>query len=126
MARQIIMLEDVTPNRGASEPLIYRYAMWLSVPSARQAFYANASATSAVSKGPNAATAGELTAIQNGSILEVVETINVIGMNLAQIEAALVARFTQAQTFLNGQGSNSWDHYGTFWDGATWTLNTVG
>ncbi len=125
MARQIIILEDVTPDRGIGEPLVYRYVFWLAVPSARQAFYANATATSQVSKGPNAASAGELSAIQSGAILEIVEMINVVGLNLTQIEAALVTRFTVAQAALNSASANSWDHYGSSYDGSSWTVNTV-
>ena len=125
MARQIIILEDITPNRGAGDPLVYRYVMWLSVPSARQLYFANPAAVSAVSKGPNPATAGELTAIQSGAILEQVETINVIGMTLTQIEAALVTRFNAAQALLNSGSGNPFDHYGSFWDGSSWTVNVV-
>jgi hypothetical protein len=126
MARQIIVLERVNPQAQSSEPLIYRYALWLSVPSARQPFFANASATSAVASGPNKASAGELTAIQNGSIKEVVDTINVPpGTTLAQVETQLQAIFTAAQTALNASTANNWDHYGSSFDGTTWTINTV-
>lgn len=126
MARQIIILEDLNPGRGPNEPLIYRYALWLSVPSARQTFFANASATSAVALGPNKATATELTAIQSGAIKEVVDTINISpGTTLAQIEATLQAVFTAAQALLNSSAANPFDHYGTEWDGTSWTVNTV-
>ena len=122
MARQIIILENQNPGRGATDPISYRYAFWLSVPFARQTFFANATATSSVRD----ASAGELTAIQSGSIKEVVAVFTVIpGTTIAQIESSLVTQFSAAQTALNSLAANSWDHYGTTWDGTTWTLNTV-
>lgn len=124
MARRIIILEDLRPG-SADGASVYRYALWLDVPLARQTFYANGSATSAVNKGLNAASAAELSAIQSGAILEIVEQIDVRGLTLAQIQSALVSRFNTVQAFVNGAGANSWDHYGTVWDGTVWTLNTV-
>jgi hypothetical protein len=122
MARQIIILENQNPGRGATDPISYRYAFWLSVPAARQSFFANASATSAVI----GLSAPELTAIQNGSIKELAGVFTVVpGTTVAQIEASLAAQFTAAQAALNSAAANAWDHYGTTWDGATWTLNTV-
>ena len=123
MARKIIILENLTPDRGPGESTIYRYAMWLDVPAARQAFVAKTAATSVVTKGPEAATAPEIALIQSGAILEVVESIDVRGQTLVQIETSLAARFTVAQASLNA--ANDWDHYGTSWDGAAWTINTV-
>ncbi len=122
MARQIIILENQNPGRSGGDPIAYRYAFWLSVPSARQTFLANATATSAV-KG---ATAAELTAIQNGSIKEVIGDFSVgAGTTIAQIETGLAALFASAQTALNSAAQNRWDHYGTTWDGTTWTTVTV-
>ncbi len=122
MARQVIILENQTPNRGSTDPISYRFAFWLSVPAPRQTFLANATATSVV-KG---LTAGELTAIQNGSIKEEVGIFQeVAGTTISQIEVKLAAAFTTRQTAINNGSTNLWDHYGTTWDGTTWTLVTV-
>ena len=122
MARQIIILENQIPGRGATDPISYRYVFWLSVPAARQTFFANATATSAVI----GATGPEISAIQSGSIKELVGVFSSApGTTIAQIEASLATQFATAQTALNSAAQNPWDHYGTTWDGATWTLVTV-
>ena len=122
MARQIIILENQIPGRGSTDPISYRYAFWLSVPASRQSFFANASASSSVKD----ATAGELTAIQSGAIKELLGVFqSPPGTTIAQIEASLAAQFATAQTALNSAAQNPWDHYGTTWDGSTWTLVTV-
>jgi hypothetical protein len=122
MARQIIVLENQIPGRAPTDPITYRYAFWLSVPVTRQTFFANATATSAVRD----ATAPELTAIQNGSIKESVGALSAApGTTLTVLEATLVTQFTAAQTALNSAAQNPWDHYGTFWDGTSWTIITV-
>jgi len=122
MARQIIILENQNPGRSGGDPISYRYAFWLSVPAARQSFYANANAVSAVKD----ASAGELSAIQSGSIKEKVGVFSVpSGTALGQIQSGLVSQFNADQTALNASSANQWDHYGTNWDGATWTHVTV-
>ena len=120
MARQIIILENQHPTRTGGDSISYRFAFWLSVPAARQTFYANASATSAVKD----ATAGELAAIQNGSITEFVDRFEVpSGTTLAQIQAGLVSQYNAKQAAVNNY--NPWDHYATNWDGASWNTVTV-
>lgn len=122
MARKIIILENQNPGRQSTEAISYRYAFWLSVPAARQGFFANATATSAV-KG---VTTGEISAIQSGSIKEQVGTFTVPpGTTLAQIQAGLISQFNEAQAVLNSQAANLWDRYGTNWDGSVWTSVTV-
>lgn len=122
MARKIIILENQTPGRQATEPISYRYAFWLAVPAARQSFFANATATSAVKD----ASASEISAIQSGSIKEQVSVFTVPpGTTLAQIESSLATQYAAAQTALNAQSANPWDHYGTTWDGTSWTVVTV-
>ncbi len=122
MARQIIVLEDQNPSRGDGDPISYRYAFWLTVPTARQSFYANASATSRVKD----ATTAEITAIQNGSIKETVDNFSAAaGTTLAQIQTGLVAQFNAAQAVLNSSASNAWNRYGTFYDGSAWTMKTT-
>ncbi|GAC1700095.1 MAG: hypothetical protein NVS9B4_00850 [Candidatus Acidiferrum sp.] len=126
MARQIIILENHTPGAGPTEPQIYKYLFWLNVPVGRQPYFANAAATSAANKGPNAATAAELLAIQNGAVKEVIETINVApGTSIAQIQAILTSALTAAQSALSSPSANPWVHYGSSHDGSIWTINTV-
>jgi len=122
MARQIIILENQIPGRGATDPISYRYAFWLSVPTARQPFVANATAASNVKD----ATAGELSAIQSGAIKELVGVFSAApGTTIGQLESYLAAQFAAAQSAFNSSSQNPWDHYGTTWDGTTWTLVTV-
>lgn len=116
MARQIIILDQV----GLPSDSNYNVAFWLAVPAARQLFYANATAKSQVI----GATANEVTAIQSGAVLEVItQYTHIKGTSLAAIEADLQAAYAAAQTALNN--NNQFNHYGTSWDGTTWTIVTV-
>ena len=125
MAKKIIILNRL------NEPsdMTFRYAMWAVVPAARVSAYANATATSAYS----GATAAELLAIQNGQVTERVvvwqataavpiATIQAAtaAVPIATIQAALVAEFAKFQAEINAR--NPTGRFGTFWDGATWTL----
>ena len=113
MARKIIILEmnPVLPGETA-----FRFAMWADVPAARQARYADAALTSAVV----GISAGELTALQNGSVVEKVEDARwPAGATVAQIQALLVARYTAFQAQITA--ANPWQRYGTNWDGTSWT-----
>jgi len=70
------------------------------------------------------ATAPELTALQNGSVVEHVEEVNYpLGTLIATIAADLVARFNAAQSALTAM--NPFNRYGTFYDGTSWTQITV-
>lgn len=113
MAKQIIILERPDVNR-------FTAIFWLSVPSARQAFYANAAATSAY----KLADAGELAAIRSGAIVEQTEDVSFIaGTTQTQIRAALVTKFTTRQAAVDAL--NPWDKYGSFYDGSAWTAGGV-
>lgn len=113
MARKIVILER-TPNTSM---IGFRYAMWADVPTTRQSFYANAEATSEVVN----ATQAELTQIQQGKITErTSETQFALGTPLATIQAALIVDFNAFQAEINAK--NPWTHYGTNYDGSTWTL----
>jgi hypothetical protein len=119
MARQIIILERNT--RGSN--IEFRAAFWLAVPTLRQPLYANASAKSQVLDG--SVTAGELTAIQNGSVVEQVDTFQYpSGNTLASIEADLQAQFTQRQADFNADSAR-FQRYGSSFDGTTWTLKNI-
>lgn len=123
MARQIIVTtQDVTVAPGV---YVFQVVYWAAVPAARQTFYANAGATSQVT----GLTAPELTAIQNGSVAEKAARFSILnnGQSLAAlfptIQTQLQAEFATWQAFVNA--SNPWVHFGTSWDGTTWTVQTI-
>ena len=112
MAKQIIVLETTPKGR-------LRAAFWLSVPVARQPFYADAGKKSQYKD----ATAGELSSITSGAVVEQVGEFVVGGMTNAQIRTMLQAEFTTRQNAISTD--NPWTRYGTSWDGATWTNGGV-
>lgn len=112
MARRIIILDQ-------TDAQTWRWAMWADVPAARQSFYANASATSAVKD----ATAGELSSIQTGAIAERVGQSAFPGMTVTNVQTALIAAFNAFQAEITN--ANLWSRYGTSWDGTTWTPKAV-
>ena len=112
MATQVIVLETTPKGR-------LRAAFWLSVPVARQPFYADAGKKSEY----KSASAGELSAITSGAIVEQVGEFVVCGMTNAQIRTMLQAEFTARQNAVNAY--NPWTRYGTLWDGTTWTAGGV-
>lgn len=98
----------------------YSAALWADVPASRQSFYANAAAKSVWS----GATAADNTAMQNGSVVETVISQRVpAGTSIAQIETFLQNHWQTFQNQINN--SNPWNHYGSTWDGTTWTVVTV-
>jgi len=115
MARfRVIVLEQPKDNSSS-----YRYVLWADVPVARQSFYANPGASSVWS----GATAADIAAIQNGSVVEYVDSQSVpIGATLTQIETFLQNRWTQFQDYITN--FNPWIHYGSTWDGTTWNVVT--
>lgn len=116
MPRKIIQLERV----GMPSDTNFRVAFWLDVPAARQTFYANASATSAV-KG---ATQAEVDAIKAGQVVEVIETLpRPAGTTIGEFRNDAEARYAQLQAELVNR--NPFARYGTFWDGSSWTPVTV-
>src|SRR3990167_11266269 len=73
MARlNIIILDRSDPTN----PNVYRYVFWADVPSARQPFYAALAGPTAVSAWKDAL-AADNTALQNGSVVEKMDTIQV-------------------------------------------------
>lgn len=122
MARQIIIL---TQDASHAPDVRFQAAFWLTVGASRQAFYANAQFTSAVRDG--SVSAGELTSLQTGAIVEVIRQFGYpAGTTLPAIEADLQAQFTALQTsFTNQSGdfaAQTLTRYGSFYDGSTWTL----
>lgn len=116
MASKIIILE----RTDIPSDLNFNVLFWADVPAARQSFYANPTATSQNKQ----ATAGELSALQSGAIVEKVQKFNFLaGTPIATIQAALIDAFNTYQTYINTY--NPWVRYGTKWDGTTWTMNSV-
>jgi len=112
MARKIIILDRVDEPGDFN----FRYVLWADVPSARQPFYADPLKTSLVKD----VTAGELSALRAGQIIETSGTsTNPASATQNSVKADLIARFTVFQAQVNG--NNPWKFYGTFWDGTTWT-----
>ena len=112
MARKIIILES---NPVTAGEIAFRYAMWADVPAARQSRYADATLTSQVV----GATAGELTALRNGSVVEKVEEARFGASTVPAVQALLINRFNAYQTEITAK--NPWQRYGTSWDGSSWT-----
>ena len=120
MAKQIIILAAHDHAATDNPMTVYDVAYWLAVPTARQPFYADPNATSAWS----GASAGEIAALQNGSVVEMVFTYQVSGtQTLTQIKTALQNIWTTLQSNITAR--NLWDRYGSFWDGTTWTSGGV-
>ena len=103
------------------DPNTWQAALWADVPAARQTFYANTGAKSAWS----GATAADNTNLQSGVMVETIITQRVpSGTNITQVENFLQAQWTNFQDSINN--TNPWVHYGSTWDGTTWTVVTNG
>jgi hypothetical protein len=112
----VIVLDQVN-----GDPTIYRYVLWADVPAARQTYYAAANAAS-VWKG---ATATDNTNIASGAMAEQVSELRVpSGWTIAQVEAQLQSLWQTYSTYISNY--NPWIHYGSTWDGNTWTVVTGG
>lgn len=112
MARKIIITDA---NKGGGDPYV-RAVFWLTAPAFRTIPRPNL--TSAVSD----ATALELTALQSGSVVEVLRESGQFpsGTSLANIQAGLVTAYNAEQTALN-QTAPPILIIGKTWDGTTWT-----
>ena len=118
ITKRVIILEQTN-----SSPQTYRYLMWADVPAARQAFYA-AKQSGMVSAWKDAS-AADITALQNGSVTERVDsttmnngdTLNTAMTRLQAIWTAFQAEITAA---------NPWVRYGSFMDTSnSWTPGGV-
>jgi len=114
MAKQIIVLNTGNPWPGQ---LSVTYAMWASVPTARQFIYAlSAPSVSAYVS----ASSTEIAAIKSGAIAEKVQTTNIpTGTSTPTIKGILIDAFTAFQNSINNE--STYQYYGTFYDGSTWT-----
>jgi len=110
MSKKIIVLEKLPANQ-------FLVCFWVAVPSPRISYHENASATSAY-KG---ATAEELGALRDGSVVERTETVTVPpSATMADMQTQLEAMWQMFQTAISNEVT--YLRYGTNWDGTTWTL----
>jgi hypothetical protein len=111
---RVIVLDQPDANPNA-----YNVVFWADVPAARQTYYANANAKSLW----QGAQAADTTALQSGAMVEIVQPhVMSPGTTLAQIEAYLQGQWQNFQN--NITNNNPWIHYGSTWDGTTWTVTT--
>jgi hypothetical protein len=114
MAKQIIVLEFIETSRQ------FRVAFWLPVPTARQPFYANPSATSQWT----GASAAEKASLVAGEVYEVVESLAVPdGATLAEMQAIVENRWTALSN--DFAAKNPWLRYGSYYDSGAWTAGGV-
>jgi hypothetical protein len=93
------------------------YIFWLSVPVAQQPFRINPQAASAYS----GASAAELTALQNGSVVEFAGKASYLSeVTNAQIGVDLVSKYNAEQSALNAD--DKFNYFGSFWNGTNWTI----
>ncbi len=120
MARlRIIILDRPEPTNTN----VYRYVLWADVPTARQPFYSALAGPTAISAWKDALTADN-TALQNGSVVEMVDTIQVpSAATLAEIRVFLQGRWTDFQADVTAR--NPWQRFGTNWDGTAWVAGGV-
>jgi hypothetical protein len=108
----IIILE-----RTSNDPLTINYVLRATVPSARQAFFADDTKTSAYKD----ASAEDVAALKAGQIVEKVCSDIVGGRTIAQIKSLLISAQSTFQTEVNGQSWNPFRYFGSSWDGTSWT-----
>lgn len=114
-AKRVIVLE-----RLDAAQLRYRVAFWADVPAARRPFYAEAGRVSAWT----GASAIENDALSTGAVAERVDVLSFpAGLGLAAVQASAQADWQRYQDEITAV--NPWLRYGTFWDGAAWTLGGV-
>lgn len=119
MARQVIFLEDMTPDDAGS--VNQQVAYWIDPRTSQQAFFAQAGATgrSAVKD----ATTLELEALRTGAVTEVVETIVMpSGTSRGALENESQQRYNALRNAIRGSTRFRWS--GSSWDGTTWTRLT--
>jgi hypothetical protein len=108
VSKRVIILEQLS-----AAPPTYRYAMWADVPAARQPFYA-ARQAGIISEWKDAS-AGDNTALQNGSVTERVDqTVMNAGDSISTAMTRLQAIWTAFQTEITA--TNQWNRYGSFMD----------
>jgi len=108
--KKIIIL-DVKKGPGGDTSV--QYAFWFPIPLARRvpkagkSFYRDASA-------------GELSALQDGSVIEEVNESQFTGATVAQIKSFLQNKYAIRESAISAL-PNPNQYYGTSWDGTTWS-----
>lgn len=114
MAKKIIVLKTGSPWVGQRS---ITYAMWATVPAGREGKYAQPSSWISAFDGADAA---ELSDLRSGVLVERVDTTNVpSNAPIATIKSILIDAFNSFQTQITNE--STYQFYGTFWDGTTWT-----
>jgi len=126
MPKKIIILDRV----GEPSDVAYRVAFWLTVPSARYAFYVkpagmNPDGTAIPFKSQwKDATEAENQDLRDGKIQEVIDTYYLpAATTLAQVQVYLQNEHTKKQNWM--LNTNPYVRYGSFWDGTSWTAGGV-
>lgn len=118
--KKIIILDKL--NDGPNTKPTFNYLMWADVPQTRWQYFSNPSAISAYSL----ATVFEINALKSGMIVEKVDYFTVpANSTFASMRAELTDIYNQFQSEISGNAKNSWQRYGTFWDGNSWTNSGV-
>jgi hypothetical protein len=113
----IVILERTSVN-----PPAVRYVMRATVPAARQAYYADATKTSAFP----GISGGDLADFRAGKFLEKTDTVDIGGLALNDVAAQLQAAQSVFQARVNEDGLfNPFKYYGTTWSGTAWTMRGV-
>lgn len=106
-------------TRTSVHPPAVRYVMRAMVPVSRQAFYADASKTSAFP----GISAADLADLRAGKFLEQIDTVDIGSLPLNDVAVQLQGAQQAFQDRVNEDGVlNPWKYFGTTWDGATWTM----
>lgn len=114
MAKQIIILNKGTPWPGQ---ISVNYVLWATVPSNLQVKYAQPSTFQSAYAD---ATTAELASLISGATTERVESQNIpVGTTIPVIKGILQDRFVLFQNQVTND--TSWQFYGTFFDGTSWT-----
>ncbi len=121
-SKRVIVLERLVSKEdtfGNQSPQYWSYVFWADVPVSRASHYANAGLTSLVRD----IAAGDLAALQAGTIVEKLGTLQVDkGTTIPQLQTILETKWTDYQTVITN--FNPWNRYGTYWDG-TWHASGV-
>jgi len=114
VARQIVFIErEVVPAPAT----VWKAVLWVTVPVARQAFYAKPPTWKSAFSG---ATVQELADLRAGVIAEKVQRLSSPnGQTFNQAKADFELDWQQFQNYVNNY--NPWNRYGTSWDGTGWT-----
>lgn len=99
----------------------FRIALWFDVPPGRQKFYA---AKNPLGSAWIDATTAQVNAIASGNVVEEVVNYQPDGQKpLATMQTDVAAMWAAGQARINA--ANTWPHYGSTWDGTTWTIAAV-